>query len=87
MRSWFFGKKRVSVPFAPYGGVCADDRAIGTAHVEETKRITEDRLDAGGTIVISKDEKLGTRVETLMRSYLYVCCRNRPFEDQVQDRG
>jgi hypothetical protein len=90
---------------------------------EETKRITEDRLDAGGTIVISKDEKLGTReavpqliltakkslllgvealfvflflafldcwtasrVEKLMRSYLYVCYRNRPFDDQVQDR-
>ena len=33
MRSWFFGKKRV--PFAPYGYVCADDRAIESALVEK----------------------------------------------------
>jgi serine/alanine adding enzyme len=28
MRSMFFGKKLVSVPFAPYGGVCAEDEII-----------------------------------------------------------
>ena len=28
MRSMLFGKKLVSVPFAPYGGVCADDETI-----------------------------------------------------------
>jgi len=25
IRSWFFDRKLVSVPFAPYGGVCADN--------------------------------------------------------------
>jgi len=34
MRSWLFGKKLVSVPFAPYGGVCADDKTIEKALVE-----------------------------------------------------
>jgi len=35
MRSWIFGKKLVSVPFAPYGGVCAGDRAIENSIVEK----------------------------------------------------
>jgi FemAB-related protein (PEP-CTERM system-associated) len=41
MRSWFFGKKLVSVPFAPYGGVCADDENAKKTLVEEAKRITK----------------------------------------------
>ena len=28
IKSIFFGKKLVSVPFAPYGGICADNEAI-----------------------------------------------------------
>ena len=31
MRSWVFGKKLVSVPFALYGGVCADNETVETA--------------------------------------------------------
>ena len=44
MKSMIFGKKLVSVPFAPYGGVCADNRTIENAVVGEakTKRITEE---------------------------------------------
>ncbi|MBK5191554.1 MAG: hypothetical protein JJE19_08700 [Methanosarcinales archaeon] len=40
MKSMLFGKKLVSVPFAPYGGVCTDDRTIENALVEEAKRIS-----------------------------------------------
>ena len=42
MRSMFFGKKLVSVPFAPYGGVCADNETVKNALVKEAKRITKD---------------------------------------------
>jgi serine/alanine adding enzyme len=42
MKSMFFGKKLVSVPFAPYGGVCADDELIEKALIEEAKRITKE---------------------------------------------
>jgi hypothetical protein len=38
-RSVIFGKKLVSVPFAPYGGVCADSKLIEKALIEEAKRI------------------------------------------------
>lgn len=38
MESRVFGRKLVSVPFAPYGGVCADDAGVGRALVEEGKR-------------------------------------------------
>jgi len=42
MKSMIFGKKLVSVPFAPYGGVCADNETIENALIEEAKRITEE---------------------------------------------
>lgn len=42
MRSVIFGKKLVSVPFAPYGGVCADNETIENALIEEAKKITEE---------------------------------------------
>lgn len=45
MKSIFFGKKLVSVPFAPYGGVCGDNEVISGALIKEAKRITE-RLGA-----------------------------------------
>jgi len=45
MRSWVFGKKLVSVPFAPYGGVCANNKIVEEALIEEAKRITEKCLD------------------------------------------
>jgi len=35
MRSMIFGKKRVSVPFAPYGGVCTDNETVKKARVEK----------------------------------------------------
>ena len=40
MRSMLFSKKRVSVPFAPYGGVCADNKTVENALIGEAKRIT-----------------------------------------------
>ena len=42
MRSLMFGNKLVSMPFAPYGGVCADDETVKKALIEEVKRVTED---------------------------------------------
>ena len=42
MKSMIFGKKLVSVPFAPYGGVCADNETIEKALVGEAKRVTKD---------------------------------------------
>ena len=41
MKSFIFGKKLVSVPFAPYGGVCADNETAERALVEEAKRVTK----------------------------------------------
>jgi len=38
MRSMIFGKKLVSVPFAPYGGVCADDEIAEKMLIEEAIR-------------------------------------------------
>ena len=44
MKSMLFGKKLVSVPFASYGGVCADNKTIEKALVEEAKRITKETI-------------------------------------------
>jgi len=37
MRSVIFGKKLVSVPFTPYGGVCADSETVEKALIDEVK--------------------------------------------------
>lgn len=42
IKNKIFGKKLISVPFAPYGGVCADDMSAKSALVEEAKIIVED---------------------------------------------
>ena len=42
VKSMFFGKKLVSVPFAPYGGACADNETVEKALIEEAKRITKE---------------------------------------------
>ena len=42
MRSMFFGKKLISVPFAPYGGVCADTKTVKNALVDKAKKICEE---------------------------------------------
>ena len=42
MRSVIFGKKLVSVPFAPYGGVCADDDIAEKMLIEEAIRIADE---------------------------------------------
>ena len=42
MESRMFGRKLVSVPFAPYGGVCADDAGVGRALMEEGERVARD---------------------------------------------
>jgi hypothetical protein len=39
MKSMFFGKKLVSVPFAPYGGVCAGNETVENALIKQAKRI------------------------------------------------
>jgi len=36
-KSMIFGKKLVSVPFAPYGGVCAGNEAITDAFVKHKR--------------------------------------------------
>ena len=41
MKSMIFGKKLVSVPFAPYGGVCADNESVKSGLIEAAKRITK----------------------------------------------
>ena len=45
MKSMIFGKKLVSVPFAPYGGVCADDGIAEKMLIEEAIRVA-DEFDA-----------------------------------------
>ena len=45
MKSMIFGKKLVSVPFAPYGGVCADDGIGEKMLIEEAIRVA-DEFDA-----------------------------------------
>ncbi len=41
IKSKFFGKKLISVPFAPYGGVCADNELIKRMLIEEAKNIVD----------------------------------------------
>ncbi len=41
MKSRIFGNKLVSVPFAPYGGVIADNQKIEKALIEQAKEITD----------------------------------------------
>ncbi|KAF5427993.1 hypothetical protein C5S39_12360 [Candidatus Methanophagaceae archaeon] len=45
MKSMLFGKKLFPVPFAPYGGVCAGNKIVEEALIEEAKRITEECSD------------------------------------------
>jgi FemAB-related protein (PEP-CTERM system-associated) len=42
LKSILFGKKLVSVPFAPYGSVCADNEMAENALIEKAKKITGD---------------------------------------------
>jgi FemAB-related protein (PEP-CTERM system-associated) len=42
MKSMFFGKKLVSISFAPYGGACADNETVEKALIEEAKSITQE---------------------------------------------
>ena len=42
MRSMIFGKKLVSVPFGPYGGVCTDNNIATEMLIEEAKKIIEE---------------------------------------------
>jgi len=41
MKSRIFGKKLVSVPFAPYGGVCADNERIKKSILQEAEEIAK----------------------------------------------
>jgi FemAB-related protein (PEP-CTERM system-associated) len=43
MKSVFFGKKIVSVPFCDYGGVCANDEHTRDLLIEEAKKITKEK--------------------------------------------
>jgi len=49
MKSIIFEKKLVSVPFAPYGGVCADSETVKNALIEKAKRIISE-LDMGDKV-------------------------------------
>jgi FemAB-related protein (PEP-CTERM system-associated) len=68
MRSWFFGKKLVSVPFAPYGGVCADNETAERALVEAAKRITK----AQGVDYLELRTISETNTSSLISKSLYV---------------
>jgi hypothetical protein len=62
MRSMLFGKKLVSVPFTPYGGVCADNETVKITLIEEAKRVTEDcglvkKGHQGKSIYYKKEDK------------------------------
>jgi len=60
MKSMFFGKKLVSVPFAPYGGVCMSNETVENALVEEAKEITKEcGADYLELRTISDDNTLG----------------------------
>ena len=41
IKSRLFGMKLISIPFAPYGGVCADDELIERMLIEEAKKIAD----------------------------------------------
>jgi FemAB-related protein (PEP-CTERM system-associated) len=41
IKSGFFGKKLVSVPFGPYGGVCSDNTIATEMLIKEAKRIVD----------------------------------------------
>ena len=46
MKHMIFGKRLISVPFGPYGGVCADNKKATHMLIEEAKRIVrEEDLD------------------------------------------
>ncbi|VUT26077.1 MAG: FemAB family protein [Candidatus Methanolliviera sp. GoM_oil] len=60
MESRVFGRKLVSVPFAPYGGVCADDAGVGRALVEEGVGVARDEgVDYFEIRGLSDDERYG----------------------------
>ncbi|MFW6194544.1 MAG: FemAB family XrtA/PEP-CTERM system-associated protein [Halobacteriota archaeon] len=42
LKSKIFGKKLVSVPFAPYGGVCAETKDVEDMLLEEAKKLAEE---------------------------------------------
>ena len=42
MKSMLFGRKLVSVPFAPYGGMCADDVVVERALIGEAERVVKE---------------------------------------------
>lgn len=46
IKNIFFGKRLVSIPFAPYGGVCCKNKDIYIALINDAKRIGNN-LDAG----------------------------------------
>lgn len=41
IKNKIFGKKIISIPFAPYGGICADSLSTKNALVKEAKRIVD----------------------------------------------
>jgi serine/alanine adding enzyme len=43
LKNIFFGKKLISIPFAPYGGVCADSKEVESILLEEAKKIIDNR--------------------------------------------
>ena len=42
MKSIFFGKKLVSVPFGPYGGVCADNKTVEDLLIDKAIKLTKE---------------------------------------------
>jgi hypothetical protein len=42
MKSVIFGKKLVSVPFGPYGGVCADNKTVEDLLIDKAIELTKE---------------------------------------------
>jgi len=63
MGSRMFGRKLVSVPFAPYGGVCTDDAGVGRALVKEGERVARsERVDYFEIRGLSDDGRYGSEL-------------------------
>jgi FemAB-related protein (PEP-CTERM system-associated) len=43
IESKIFGRKLVSLPFSPYGGICSDNEAIQKALIEEARKIVNEK--------------------------------------------
>ena len=81
MKSMLFGRKLVSVPFAPYGGICADKLEIESVLIGEAKKIVSDKkLDF---LEIRNFNKCGFSMDTTNDNYVTFIIDLHPGLDHV----